>query len=138
VKKGACKKSNNHSENHSRFLFLSNIKEDQTYCLTSSHCCKPTYFKVFTIYAYIEFINGIGDVMICMLTSSMVDRDLESRSCQTNDYKIGICCFSAKHSSCRSKNKYWFARKILLKVALSTIKQRNKHFNELMVTSALY
>ena len=94
-----------------RYLFsLSNIKEDQTDCLTSSHCCKPTYFKVFTIYPYIECINRIGVVMICMFTSSMVDRDLESRSCQTNDYKIGICCFSAKHSSCRSKSNYWFAR----------------------------
>ena len=26
---------------------------------------------------------------------------------QTKDYKIGICCFSAKHAVLRRKNKYW-------------------------------
>jgi hypothetical protein len=25
-------------------------------------------------------------------------------------YEIGICCFTAKHASLRSKNKYWVAR----------------------------
>ena len=28
---------------------------------------------------------------------SAVDRGFEPQSCQTKDYKIGICCFSAKH-----------------------------------------
>jgi len=35
---------------------------------------------------------------------------LESPSGQTNDYKIGICCFSAKHVALRRKSKDWFAR----------------------------
>ena len=63
-----------------------------------------TYFKVFTIFPYIQFINRIGDVMVSMLTLSVVDRDFEPRSCQTKDYKIGICCFSAKlsHRSLRA------------------------------------
>jgi hypothetical protein len=31
-----------------------------------------------------------------VLTSSAVDREFEPRSGQTKDYKIGICCISAK------------------------------------------
>jgi hypothetical protein len=30
---------------------------------------------------------------------------LEPLSCQTNDYKIRICCFSSKHTICMSKSK---------------------------------
>ena len=29
---------------------------------------------------------------------------------QTKDYKIGICCFSAKHAALRRKSKDWLAR----------------------------
>ena len=39
-----------------------------------------------------------------------VDRGFESRSGQTKDYKLGICCFSAKHAALRRKNKDWLAR----------------------------
>jgi hypothetical protein len=41
--------------------------------------------------------TAIGRVMVSMLTSSAVDHGFESQSSQTKDYKIGICCFSAKH-----------------------------------------
>jgi hypothetical protein len=34
--------------------------------------------------------------MVRMLASIAVDRGFEPPSGQTNDYKIGICCFSAK------------------------------------------
>ena len=33
--------------------------------------------------------------MVSVLASSVVDRVFEPRSDQTNDDKIGICCFSA-------------------------------------------
>ena len=33
--------------------------------------------------------------MVSVLSSSVVDRELEPRSGQTKDYNIGICCFSA-------------------------------------------
>jgi hypothetical protein len=39
-----------------------------------------------------KILNHIVGVMVCMLTSSVVDRGFEPRSGQTNDYKIGICC----------------------------------------------
>jgi hypothetical protein len=32
------------------------------------------------------------------------------QSGQTKDYKIGICCFSAKHAALRGKSKDWLAR----------------------------
>jgi hypothetical protein len=48
--------------------------------------------------------------MVSVLASSGVDRGVEPWSSQTKDYKIGICCFSAKHSALTSKNKDWLAR----------------------------
>ena len=45
-----------------------------------------------------------------MLTSGAVDQEFKPRSGQTKDYKIGICCFSAKHTALRKKSKDWLAR----------------------------
>jgi hypothetical protein len=53
--------------------------------------------------------NRIGGVMVSVLISSAVDRRFEPRSGQTKDYKIGICCFSAKHAASRRKSKDWLA-----------------------------
>jgi hypothetical protein len=50
-----------------------------------------------------------GGVMVIMLSYSAVDRGFESRSVQTKDYVIGICCFSVKHTTLRSKSKGWLA-----------------------------
>ena len=44
-----------------------------------------------------NFRNHIGGVMVSVLASSAVDIGFKPRSGQTKDYKIGICCFSAKH-----------------------------------------
>ena len=54
--------------------------------------------------------NCIVDVIAIVLASSVVDRGFEPRLDQTKDYKIGICCFSAKHAALRSKGKDWLAR----------------------------
>ena len=54
--------------------------------------------------------NRIGGIIVSMLTSSAVDRGFEPRSGQTKDYKIGICCFSAKQPALRRKSKDWSAR----------------------------
>ena len=48
--------------------------------------------------------------MVSVLTSNAVDHRFEPRSVQTKDYKIGICCFSAKHAALRRKSKDWLAR----------------------------
>ena len=55
-------------------------------------------------------LNRIGGVMVSMLSSSAVARAFESRSGQTKDYKIGICCFFTKHAALRSKRKDGLAR----------------------------
>jgi hypothetical protein len=48
--------------------------------------------------------------MVSVLGSSVVDCGFEPGSGQTKDYKIGICCFSAKHAALRRKSKDWLAR----------------------------
>jgi hypothetical protein len=49
--------------------------------------------------------NRIGGVMVSVLASSVVDRVFDL----TEDYKIGICCFSAKHTAFRRQSKDWLA-----------------------------
>jgi hypothetical protein len=44
--------------------------------------------------------------MVSVLTLSGFD----PRSGKTKDYKINICCFSAKHTALRRKSKDWSAR----------------------------
>ena len=47
--------------------------------------------------------------MVIALTSIEVDRGSSPGSkCQTKDYRIGICRFSANHITIRSKSKNWF------------------------------
>jgi hypothetical protein len=45
-----------------------------------------------------------------MLATSAIDCGYELRSCQTKEYQIGMCCFSAKNAALRRKNKDWLAR----------------------------
>ena len=52
--------------------------------------------------------NRIGDVMVGVLASSVVNRltvGFNPRCGQTKDNKIGICCFSAKHAALTRKSK---------------------------------
>ena len=48
--------------------------------------------------------------MVNVVASSAVDRGFKPWSGQTKDYKIGICCFSAKHAALRKKSKDRLAR----------------------------
>ena len=48
--------------------------------------------------------------MVSVLVLSAGDRGFEHWSGQTKDYKIGICCFSAKHAAVRRKTKDWSAQ----------------------------
>ena len=58
----------------------------------------------------IVHLNRIGGVVVSVLSSSAVDRGFETRSGQTKDYEIGMCCFSVKHAAFRRKSKDWLAR----------------------------
>jgi hypothetical protein len=48
--------------------------------------------------------------MVSVFASSAVSLGFEPRSDQNKDYKIGICCFSAKHAALSRKSKDWLAR----------------------------
>ena len=54
--------------------------------------------------------TAIRGVLFSVLTSCAIDRGFELNLGQTNDYKIGICCFSAKHAALRRNNKHWLGR----------------------------
>ena len=54
--------------------------------------------------------HHIGGVMVSVLASSAIDHGFKPWSGQTKDYKIGICCFSAKHAALWRKSKDWLAR----------------------------
>ena len=53
---------------------------------------------------HLEFCSYISYNMCATSTC------LEPHRCQTKDYKIGICCFSAKHAALRRKSKDWLAQ----------------------------
>ena len=55
-------------------------------------------------------LHFIHSEHLYVLASSAVDRGFELRSGQTKDYKIGICCFSAKHAALKRKSDDWLAR----------------------------
>jgi hypothetical protein len=43
--------------------------------------------------------------MVSVLALSVVDRGFKPRSSHTKDYKISMCCFSAKHAALRRDEK---------------------------------
>ena len=72
---------------------------------------KEDYYHTVTKYIrVVTSIKSIGGVMVSVFASSALDRGFEPRSGQTKDYKIGICCFFAKHEALRRKSKDWLAR----------------------------
>ena len=71
-------------------------------CITISTAITSTFSRIVSSMSYIYIIGG---VMVSVLVLSAVDRGFEPRSGQTNNYKIGICCFSAKHAALRRKCK---------------------------------
>jgi hypothetical protein len=48
--------------------------------------------------------------MVSVLASNAEDRGFELRAGQTKDYQIGICCFSARYTAIRRKDKDWSAQ----------------------------
>ena len=55
-------------------------------------------------------VNRIGGVMVSVFTTNAVSRAFEPLSGQSKDYKIGICCWSAKHTASSRKSKNLLAR----------------------------
>ena len=53
-------------------------------------------------------------IILYKLTTVLVVCGFEPQSGQTNDYEIGLCCFSANRTALRSKNKIcWLGIKIM-------------------------
>jgi hypothetical protein len=50
-------------------------------------------------------VNRIRVIMVSVLASSVVDCGFKPRSGQTKVNKIGICCFSTKHTTLTTKSK---------------------------------
>jgi hypothetical protein len=59
-----------------------------------------------------EIVNNNSMIIsvMSMRFSNVIDRGFEPPSGQTKDYKIGICCFCAKHTALRRKSKDWLAQ----------------------------
>ena len=47
---------------------------------------------------YLNNRNCIGGVLVIVLASSAVDGGVKPSSCQSKDYNIGMCFFSAKNA----------------------------------------
>jgi hypothetical protein len=62
-------------------------------------------YNQYPIWVQTHIFHRIGSVVVGMLASSVVDRGFEPRSGQNKDYEIGICCFSAKHTALRRRDK---------------------------------
>jgi hypothetical protein len=79
-------------------------------------CFQIIYWRTIRNFDYknnknkIKIGNRIGSVMVSVLASSAIYCGYELRSCQTKEYKIGMCCFSAKNAALRRKSKDWLAR----------------------------
>lgn len=52
-----------------------------------------------------SYSNPNGGVMVSVLVSNAVDCGFHPRPGKTTDYKIGFCCFYAKHPELRSEMK---------------------------------
>ena len=69
--------------------------------------------------------------MVSMLASSAVDHGFKLCLGQTKDYKIGICCYSAKHTSLWCKSKDWLAQNQENVSEWSNTSTRNCSFSDL-------
>ena len=68
----------------------------------------------YIVYLFFKVIQSPFDTILTVNYYIMnhigaIDCRFEPRSNQTKDYKIGICCFSAKRSALRKKSKDWLA-----------------------------
>ena len=74
----------------------------------------PQRNKLYLVYLHVYIVlrrkTHISGVMVRVFASNTVDRRFETRSSSTQGYKIGICCFSGKHSTLRRKSKDWLSR----------------------------
>ena len=91
------------------YIFRS-VKIMQMFTLVSQAFLLTFNFSLYLLYNVRKHVWDTKGVIVSVLELSATDRGFESRSSQTKDYKIGICCLSANHTAVRKKSKDWFAR----------------------------
>ena len=64
------------------------------------------YYSILTVSIY----RYICSIMVSVLSWSVMENGFKSWSCQTKNYNVSICWFSAKHAALRSKSKDWLKR----------------------------
>ena len=69
---------------------------------------RPNNFSLAIARPTREIVHQSNDVAIVSMLAFIVE--FEPRSGQINDYDIGLCCFSSKHTALRSKSKHCLAR----------------------------
>ena len=57
--------------------------------------------------------NLIGDVMVSVLASNVVDDGFGYRSGKTKEYKAGFCCFSAKYAALKRNEDNVYPRTVV-------------------------
>ena len=62
--------------------------------------CLFYFYLIYILYTY--YISGL---MVSVFETNVVDRAFEHMSGLTENYNIGICCFSANHATQMSKSK---------------------------------
>lgn len=74
--------------------------------LSTLEFCVDCYLELVPIFKIqYQRENLSCDVMVCMLTSTAVDCEFQTRSFLTQNYEIGICYFSARHTTISSNSK---------------------------------
>jgi hypothetical protein len=88
-----------------------------TFAIIGTDCigrCKSSLRMIMDVMNWHErhqWCNGLHVLVVDRgFTSSVVDRGFKQWTVQTKKYKIGICCFSAKHAALRRKSKDWLPR----------------------------
>ena len=84
-----------------KFIIFSKFDDYDTICKFSLFWLQ-TAFRLMGIFV---ICTASGIVIVSVFASSAVDHGFEPWSGQMKDYKIGICCFSTKHTALRRKSK---------------------------------
>ena len=90
------------------FIFPGQARLDGAFCDYSEES-KLAFLKR----AYERGVRNIEMESLCfaaMTHRAGVKSKFEPRSCQTKDYKVGICCFTAKQAALRRMSRDWLAQ----------------------------